>query len=152
MKQVYDLLDKVRDELRGNPSVFTVSFGDISDVDLAKTTIFPLTHLMIESAVLEERAIAFTLKVLCLDIVDYNKESSNFDDFYGNNNFQDVLNTQFQVINSIVMKLRRGGLYDDLLQVEDNVTVTPFKERFENELAGWGADIVIKIPNGISIC
>ena len=34
MTQVYDILDKIKDKLRDNPSVFSVTFGDISEVDL----------------------------------------------------------------------------------------------------------------------
>ena len=32
MKQVYDILDVLRYELRNNPSVNTVSYGDITDL------------------------------------------------------------------------------------------------------------------------
>jgi len=31
-------------------------------------------------------------------------------------------------------------------------SATPFKDRFENELAGWGVNIIISMPNEISIC
>ena len=47
MTQVYDIVDKLKDRLRTNPNVFTVTYGDISEVDLNKTTIFPLSHLNI---------------------------------------------------------------------------------------------------------
>ena len=36
MKHVYDILDVIKDELRANPSVNTVTYGDIADVDLDK--------------------------------------------------------------------------------------------------------------------
>ena len=42
MKEVYDLLDKIKDRLRANNITNTVTFGDIMEVDLTKTTIFPL--------------------------------------------------------------------------------------------------------------
>ena len=72
--------------------------------------------------------------------------------FYGNNNLHDVLNTQFEVINSLIMKLMRGDLFKMKYQVTTEPTAEPFKERFSNELAGWSVDISIEIPNGISIC
>ena len=107
MKHVYDILDVLRDELRSNPSVNTVYYGDITDLDLDKTTMFPLSHLLIDSASYGERTITFRIKVLCADIVDYNQSENQFDEFYGNDNLHDVMNTQFQVINSLITKLMR---------------------------------------------
>ena len=152
MTQVYDLLDKIKDELRDNKHMNTVTFGDITQVDLNKTDIFPLTHLNISNVVIDSQFMTFTLQVLCADIVDYSKEESTPDIFYGTDNLQDILNTQLQVINLIYSKLTRGSLRVDKLQVDDTISCQPFKERFENELAGWEAEINIKMVNDISIC
>jgi len=152
MTQFYDILDKIKERLRANPNVFSVTYGDITKVDLDKTTIFPLSHLNISNATIKEHTISFTLQLLCVDIVDYNKNVSPDDEFYGNDNMQDILNTQLQVVNDVVSQLRRGTLFTNELQVVEDVSVQPFMDRFENELAGWGADILIEMPNDISIC
>ena len=152
MTHFYDILDTLRDELLLSPSVNTVTYGDIEDVDLDKTTMFPLSHLLIDSVNYNGQTVTFNIKLLCTDIVDYNKEKSNFELFYGNNNLQDVFNTQFQVINTLISKLMRGDLFEANYQVITQPSAQPFKERFSNELAGWSTDISIEIPNGISIC
>ena len=152
MTQVYDILDKVRDRLRENPNVFSVTFGDISEVDLNKTTIFPLSHLTITNVTFERSVINFTIALLCLDIVDYNKEKYDDDIFYGNTNLQDVYNTQLQVVNDIVQSVRRGSLFDSKIQIIGEPSATPFQDRYENELAGWGIEINVSMINDISIC
>ena len=152
MKHVYDILDVIKDELRANPSVNTVTYGDIADVDLDKTTMFPLSHILIENGRINERTVVFGIKILCADIVDYNKEANKFDEFYGNDNLHDIMNTQFEVINSLIMKLMRGDLFKGNYQVTQSPLAEPFKERFSNVLAGWSIDFDIEIPNGISIC
>ncbi len=152
MKHVYDILDVLRDELRSHPAVNTVSYGDITDLDLDKTTMFPLSHLLIDNASYGERTITFRIKVLCADIVDYNQSENQFDEFYGNDNLHDVMNTQFQVINSLIMKLMRGDLFKSSYQVTTTPSAEPFKEKYGNVLAGWTTDIEIEVPNGISIC
>lgn len=152
MKHVYDILDVLRDELRSHPAVNTVSYGDITDLDLDKTTMFPLSHLLIDSASYGERTITFSIKLLCADIVDYNQSESQFDEFYGNDNLHDVMNTQFQVINSLITKLMRGDLFKSNYQVTSTPSAEPFKESYGNVLAGWTTDIQIEVPNGISIC
>jgi hypothetical protein len=152
MTQVYDILDKVRDKLRDNPNVFTVTFGDITEVDLNKTTMFPLSHLTITNVTFDGSIINFTIRMLCLDIVDYNKEKYDDDVFYGNTNLQDVYNTQLQVVNDIVQSVRRGSLFDSKIQLVGEPVATPFKDRYENELAGWGIELNVSMINDISIC
>ena len=147
MTQVYDILDKIKDKLRDNPRVFSVTFGDISEVDLNKTTMFPLSHLTITNVTFEGNIINFTIALLCLDIVDYNKEKYNGDSFYGNNNIQDVYNTQLQVVNDIVQALRIGSLFDSNIQLVGEPSAIPFKDRYENELAGWGIEMNISMIN-----
>ena len=63
---------------------------ELEPVDLNKTTMFPLSHLTITNVTFERRVINFTIALLCLDIVDYNKEKYDGDSFYGDNNIQDV--------------------------------------------------------------
>ena len=152
MTHIYDILDTIKDELLSSPSVNTVTYGDIADVDLDKTTVFPLSHLLIDNVTYGERIVSVNIKLLCADIVDYNTKKSDFELFYGNDNLHDVLNTQFQVINSLIMKLMRGSLFQENYQVTTQPVAEPFKERFSNELAGWSTNIVIDLPNGISIC
>ena len=152
MKHVYDILDVLRDELRSHPAVNTVSYGDITDLDLDKTTMFPLSHLLIDNASYGERTITFSIKLLCADVVDYNQSENQFDEFYGNDNLHDVMNTQFQVINSLITKLMRGDLFKSNYQVISTPSAEPFKESYGNVLAGWSTVIQIEVPNGISIC
>ena len=152
MKHVYDILDVLRDELRSHQAVNTVSYGDITDLDLDKTTMFPLSHLLIDNASYGERTITFSIKLLCADIVDYNQSENQFDEFYGNDNLHDVMNTQFQVINSLITKLMRGDLFKSNYQVTSTPSAEPFKESYGNVLAGWTTVMQIEVPNGISIC
>ena len=152
MTQVYDIVDKLKDRLRTNPNVFTVTYGDITEVDLNKTTIFPLTHLNITNVVFNGPVMNFTLQLLALDVVDYNKDTATKDVINGNDNLQDVYNSQLQVVNDVIEQLRRGELFSQKLQLLDAPSAEPFKDRFENELAGWGVNITISMPNEISIC
>lgn len=147
MRQVYTVLDKLKTKLRENGITNTVTFGDILEVDLDKTTIYPLSHISLGDVVFSSNIITATIQVFCLDIVDKTKELTDEDLFYGNDNLQDVLNTQLQVVNDIQQELRRGSLFNDNLQLTTDITASPFLDNFENQLAGWAATISIEIPN-----
>ena len=152
MNHVYDILDTLKTTLRATEGVNTVTFGQLSDIDLDKTTIFPLSHIVLEDSRHLGNILEFDLKIYMADIVDVNNKEADYDDFYGNDNLQDVLNTQFEVGNRLVTLLKRGDLFSNHYQVTTNPTLAPFIERFSNVLAGYELDVTIEMKNDISIC
>ena len=153
MRAVYQILDKIKDKLRTSPNIQTVSFGDIMEVDLNKTTLYPLAHIGMGDVSLQDHKIEVTINLLLLDIVDDNRNPSTEDEFYGNSNLQDILNTLLAEANILISDLRRGSSFDELYQVDTDITARPFLDRFENQLAGWGVDLIISFPNNdVSIC
>ena len=152
MRQIYEITDTVRNSISSNGITNKVTFGDLLQVDLDKTTMFPLAHITIGTSVFSDYTITIPLNILFIDIVDVNKSEADFDDFYGNDNLQDVLNTQFEVGNRLVTLLRRGDLFANHYQVTTDATLTPFIERFSNVLAGYELEVTIEMKNDISIC
>ncbi len=147
----YLLTETIKDQLLADVNVNTVTTGDIYDIDLAKQSIFPLSHIIINSVSTQEQTLTFNISVLAMDIVDESKEATT-DIFRGNNNEQDILNTQLAVLNKLVMVLRKGTLYSDQYQLDGDATLEPFYERFDNRLAGWSATFDVFVKNNISIC
>lgn len=147
----YLLTDKIKDELLSNENINTVTFGDITEVDLSKQTIFPLGHIMINNVTQQERVLSFSITVMTMDVVDISKDAT-VDLFRGNDNEQDVLNTQLAVSNKLVEKLRSGTLYTSKYQLDGNPVCEPFVDRFENKIAGWATTITVLIENDIYIC
>jgi hypothetical protein len=86
-----------------------------------------------------------------MDIVDISKDEVT-DIFVGNDNEQDVLNTQLALQTRVINILQRGDLYTDLYQVQGDVTCEPFVDRFENKLAGWAATFDVVVQNDMTIC
>ena len=86
-----------------------------------------------------------------MDIVDESKKETT-DNFIGNDNEQDVLNTQLSILNRLMALLQRGDLYTEGYQVEGQVGCEPFVDRFDNKLAGWTLTFDVLIPNGMTIC
>ena len=147
----YLLTQAIKDALLGDVNVNTVTEGDLFDIDLSKQSIFPLSHLIINTATAQESVLRFNVSILSMDIVDESKEPTS-DIFIGNNNEQDVLNTQLAVLNKLVQVLRRGDLYNDKYQLSGDANLEPFVDRFENKVAGWTATFDIFVNNDIEIC
>ena len=147
----YLLTQAIKNQLISDVNVNTVTEGDLFDVDLSKQSIFPLSHLIVNTVAAQESVLRFNISVLAMDIVDESKEPTT-DIFIGNNNEQDVLNTQLAVLNKLVQVLRRGDLYNDKYQLTGDASLEPFVDRFENKVAGWTATFDVFVNNDIEIC
>ena len=147
----YLLTEKIKYELLNDQNVETVTYGDLTEVDLNKNSIFPLSHVIVNNVTSGENTMTFNISVLCMDIVDFSKDAV-VDPFVGNNNEQDILNTQLAVANRLIQKLRIGQLYREKYQVIGDATLEPFRDRFENQLAGWATTFDVIIENDITVC
>ena len=154
----YQLTQTIKTQLLADININTVSIGDISEVNLNKQDIFPLAHIIINSVTDEEQVLRFNITIIAADIVDQSKDLT-LDRTRGNNNEQDILNTQLGVLNTqlatqnkLVQILRKGTLNRNLYQLDGNPNCEPFSDRFENMLAGWSASMDVLIWNDITIC
>ena len=147
----YQLTSTIEEQLLSDVNNNTVSIGDISKLNLNKQDIFPLAHMIVNSVSVEENVLRFNISILACDIVDQSKDVTT-DRFTGNDNEQDILNTQLAVLNRLIQRLRMGSLHTDMYQLEGNPSLTPFMDRFENQLAGWSSTMDILIYNDINIC
>jgi len=150
MNGFYRVIDTIKDTLQADVNCNTVTYGDITQIDLSKQTMFPLSHIIVNSATSGENIMTFNISILAMDIVDQSKDEA--DVFRGNDNEQDVLNTQLTVVNKVIQKLRIGSLYSDKYQVQGDVNIEFFRDRFENMVAGCTATMDVIIENDVNVC
>lgn len=151
MKGFYQVTETIKNQLLSDVNVNNVTIGDISKVDLSKQTMFPLCHMIINNVTNEDSILRFNISVLAMDVLNVSKEEV-VDIFRGNDNEQDIFNTQLAVLNKLVQVLRGGTLHQDLYQLDGSPSFEPFTDRFENEMAGWALTFDVIINNDISIC
>lgn len=147
----YDITKFLKEQLEADAFVNTVTEGDIFDVDLNKQTIFPLSHIMINNVTHEGSVLRFSVSIIAMDIVDKTNDKAP-NEFRGNDNEQDVLNTQLMVLVRMIEILRRGDINRNKYMLDGTPTYEAFTERFENFLAGWTASVDILIKHDMTIC
>jgi hypothetical protein len=147
----YDISTRIKEELDKDPFVNTVTIGDIFKVDLNKQTIFPLSHIIINSSSYIGSTKQYNVSILCMDIVDESKDETE-DIFRGNDNEQDVLNTQEAVATRFLESARRGDLADDLYELGGTASIEYFVDRFENKIAGVTMTFDLTTYNDMTIC
>lgn len=151
MNNIFKLTDAIKAELENNQLINQVTFGDLFEVDLLKQNIFPLAHVGMTSATIENGVAYVNMSILFLDIVDESKREQ-IDQFYGNDNENWVLNSMFSAATKTIRELQSGSLYQQQFQIEEGVNLEFFSERFEDKLAGVGVDFTVAINNTLDLC
>lgn len=151
LQNFYKVTDMMREAFDNSPYVNTVTYGNIFEIDLSKQTIFPLTHIQVNTATHSENLITYSISIMNMDIVDQSKEDV-IDQYYGNDNLHYVYNTQLAVINEFVQLVKRGSISRDGFQLNGDASSEAFMDRYENLLAGWVTTINIDVANNISVC
>lgn len=145
----YDIINILNDQLSADDFVNTVTRGDIFDIDLNKQTIFPLSHIMVNNVTKENNILRVNMTIMCMDVVDISKTESDI--LRGNDNEDDVLNTQLAVALRAMEVFQRGDNTKSWM-LDGNPTFEPFTERFENYLAGWACTFDLLVPNTMTKC
>ena len=156
MTPFFNVIDTLTSALKAEPFTNTVTFGDLDDVDLKKTTIYPLAHIIINTATIDQQTISMNISILLADIVSEKKDKVWLNSLFNlvekrDNNEQEVLNTQLAIASRLMAKLQQGDLYQSKYQLNGTASLDPFVDRFENKITGWSMTFDLEIPNEITV-
>ena len=146
----------------------TTSVGDIWQVDLEKNTKFPLMHINPTTVVTGESQLTYNFQIFIMDMVTekdnwtLNNTSANFPKLVKTlSNEQDVFNETLQIVTDFIGMLRHSSRQslegvDDinfpLYFTQDQFTIEPFQERFDNLCCGYVFNIGILVQNDFQTC
>lgn len=139
----YKLLDTLKAQLNATNLINTVTDGQISDVDLDKQTLFPLAHIIVNSATIEGKLQRFNVSILAMDILD-GKEKYDIE--------PSIMNAMLQALNRVYEVMTRGDLNPDYIMIDGAPTLEPFTDRFENKLAGWAMTFDVIMMSEMTVC
>jgi|TARA_R110000782_G_scaffold143904_2_gene236737 hypothetical protein len=151
MNNYFKVIDDLQSAAIAEPFINTVTQGDITDVDLNKSTIFPLCHIMVNNVSLTSNITTIDVSIILMDIVDFSKDNVS-SDIRGNNNELDVLNTQLSVAGRLQALLLRADTYYGSYQVDTPFNCEPFTDRFESNVAGWNVGFTVTMANPSTKC
>lgn len=141
-----------------HPNIKTFTMGDIEDIDTAKQTLFPLCHLILNNTTIGINPImTYNCTLLVMDIVAEITENSSghfnsiTKNYKGVTNLLDVWNTSQATLSDIVVYIQNNPQALDY-NIETDVILTPFQQRFDNVLAGFGANLNIQVPYNPNSC
>lgn len=147
---VYKANEVLYDALTAN-GFNTVTFGDITQVDLNKQTIFPLCHISLTDVGLNTNNQVLSYEGVIVDAID----SNNLDPrdmknkFLLTSNLEDVLHDLAYNFARAVKTIRRN--MDDNIVLNNDVSISVRYDEGQNKLAGyyWTLSVTMR---GNNIC
>ena len=147
--------------------ISTVSVGDIFDINLEKMEKMPLLHINPTSVQTGDSELIYNFQLFICDLVS---EKDDWQTYQAEqltklldpkNNEQQVWNQTLEICTDFIGMLRHStrqsqeGVDDinfPLYFTQDQFSIEPFQERFDNLLCGWTFTIGIKVMNDFDTC
>jgi len=152
----------------------STSVGDIYDINLEKMQKFPLLHINPTSVQTGDSQLTYNFQIFIMDSTteraNWTKNRSEIvspsvDEFSKLvktlSNEQDVFNETLQIVTDFIGMLRHStrqsleGVNDinfPLYFTQDQFSIEPFQERFDNLLCGWVFNIGVLVQNDFQTC
>tara|TARA_B100001094_G_scaffold292812_1_gene312290 strand:- start:984 stop:1532 length:549 start_codon:yes stop_codon:yes gene_type:complete len=147
--------------------ISTVSVGDIYDINLEKMEKMPLLHINPTSVTTGDSELVYSFQLFICDLVS---EKNNWKTFQAKqltklldpkNNEQQVWNQTLEICTDFIGMLRHSSrqsqagvndINEPLYFTQDQFTIEPFQERFDNLLCGWTFTIGVRVMNDFDTC
>ena len=147
--------------------ISTVSVGDIFDINLEKLEKFPLLHINPLNVATGDSELVYNFQIFIMDMVseknDWKTKQQTLLTKLVNtkNNEQEVWNQTLEIATDFIGLLRHSsrqsleGVNDinaPIYFTQDQFTIEPFQERFDNLCCGWVFQIGVKVMNDFDTC
>ncbi len=147
--------------------ISTTSVGDVYDLNLEKMEKFPLMHINPTSVQTGDSQLTYNFQVFIMDMVSeksdwQTKQHSELTKLVDReNNEQEVFNQTLHICTDIIGMLRHSSRQsvlgvDDINEpiyfTQDQFTIEPFQERFDNLCCGYVFNIGVLVQNDFQTC
>lgn len=151
----YNVLDYFRTIMNNHPSIAQVSQGEISEIDDIQFPFYPIGNVLITNCIFGTSITELTVQLIVADkIKNKNNESEGERNkqivpFYGVDDMVDIHANTLAILNDLISYTQRGV---QGFEINEDVSCTPFAERFNNGLAGWQAEFTLTTHNDKNRC
>ena len=147
--------------------ISTTSVGDIYDINLEKMEKFPLMHINPTSVTTGDSQLTYNFQIFIMDMVSEKSDWQTAQQALltklvnTKNNEQEVFNQTLEICTDIIGMLRHSSRQsllgvDDINQpiyfTQDQFTIEPFQERFDNLCCGYVFNLGVLVQNDFQTC
>jgi hypothetical protein len=147
--------------------ISTTSVGDIYDLNLEKMEKFPIMHINPTSVTTGDSQLTYNFQIFVMDLVseksDWQTKQHELLTKLVNtkNNEQEVFNQTLHICTDIIGMLRHSSrqsiegvndINEPMYFTQDQFTIEPFQERFDNLCCGFVFNIGVLVQNDFQTC
>ena len=149
-KSYNNVLDTLKCVGEQHLNIHSVTSGDIWEIDLEKNTLYPLFHINPVNVTVGQNIRSFNFQLFIMDLVEPDES-----------NEQEVLSDCLEIMNDIIAIYKHGEIlysYDAAAGeeqryfIDNDFTIEPFTERFDNSVTGWVMSFAITVENELNSC
>ena len=133
---IYDALAEIASN---HKQINTFGFGDLWEFQTSGTTDYPVLFAIPDGATAAKGEVGNKLKLLVMDRV-----------LKGERNEVDVLSDTQQILLDVITELKDNSR--DIHLRHDKIPMEYFTERFDDEVAGWSADVILWVSYPADRC
>ena len=151
----YNTLEYFKTIMSNHPSIGSVTQGDIFEIDSREFPAYPLGNVLITNTVFGTKTSNFTIQLTVADKVKLKNNDSDGRTnaqvilFEGIDDVVDIHANTLAIVNDLTSYTQRNV---EAIAVDGDINCTPFKDNFDNGLAGWVATFDITVHNDKNIC
>ena len=147
--------------------ISTTSVGDIYDINLEKMEKFPLMHINPTSVTTGDSQLTYNFQIFVMDMVSeksdwQTKQHAALTKLVNTkNNEQEVFNQTLEICTDLIGMLRHSSrqsiegvndINEPIYFTQDQFTIEPFQERFDNLCCGYVFNIGVLVQNDFQTC
>jgi hypothetical protein len=148
----FKLINGIKDILRTDARVITITEGEIDDLDAYRQNIPVMAHIVVSSGTVEDNFNVYNVVVSVLDIVVENNNLTE-EKFLGNDNRQEVYELTDNILRRFYMFIKRNSIGDDIYISDTPSFDKVLDTETQNRLAGWDLTFAVGVPDtNIDVC
>jgi hypothetical protein len=151
----YNVLNYFKTIMSNHPTVQVASYGSLEEMDMNQFPAYPIANIDILDTNFGENTTNFTIQLTVADKVkNKNNESSGSTNaqtisYYKTDDTVDIHTNTLSVINDLTSFTQRGV---QGFEINEDIVCEPFKDRFDNGLAGWQSTFTLTTHNDKNRC
>ena len=153
----YNVLDYFKTIMNNHPSIAFVSQGDLYSIDTNEFPTYPLGNILINGARFDGQTTVYRCQLVVADKVKLkNNESQGIRNnqtipFYGTDDVVDIHTNTLNILNDLIAYTQLSPT-TDAFEISTVINCVPFRDNFDNGLAGWVATFDLVTHNNRDRC
>lgn len=152
----YNTLNYFKTIMKNHPSIAKVTQGDIFQFDATEFPQYPIGNVLITLANFGSNITDYNVQLIVADKVktmrdDVGTASTNKQivPFDGTDDVVDIHANTLSILNDLTAYTQKANYG---MEINGDISCTPFADRFNNGLAGWSAEFTLTVHNDRNRC